>query len=223
MTLDILYRDDSIIVINKPAGIPVHAGSGGGDNLENHLHALRFELRDPPHLAHRLDRDTSGCLILGRTKGALRTLGRLFEQKRIHKTYWAVVDGVPAPKAGRIDAPLAKINNRADKWHMRVDDTGQTAITDYRIMGENNGRAWVEMAPKTGRTHQLRVHCAHMGWPIAGDTLYGRGDGDTPLLLHARSLRIPFIQGGDPIIVNAPPPPDMARELAFFGFTDKPA
>jgi RluA family pseudouridine synthase len=223
MMLEILYQDDNLIVINKPAGIPVHAGSGGGDNLEDYLHDLRFGNRDAPHLAHRLDRDTSGCLILGRTKNALRVLGRLFEQKRIQKTYWAIVDGIPNPKAGRIDAPLVKINNRSDKWHMRVDDTGhpdaQSAITDYRIMGENAGKSWLEMAPKTGRTHQLRVHCAHRGWPIAGDNLYGHGDDTTPLLLHARGLRIPFVQGGDPIIVNAPPPPDMARALAFYGFT----
>ena len=215
----ILYKDDDLIVINKPAGIPVHAGSGGGENLEDYFHELQFEAKTPPMLAHRLDRDTSGCLILGRNKTAIRKLGRLFEQKRIHKTYWAIVEGIPSPKQGRMDLPLAKINDQKNKWHMKVDDTGQQAITDYRIMAERDKRAWLEMAPKTGRTHQLRVHCAHQGWPIVGDKLYGTGDGIAPLMLHARSVRIPYDQGKAALVIEAPPADDLREALLFFGFT----
>ncbi len=213
----ILYKDDQILVLNKPAGIPVHAGSGGGENLEDHFHALQFNAKIPPMLAHRLDRDTSGCLILGRTKQAIRILGKLFEQKRIGKTYWAIVDGVPEKKQGRIDAPLAKISSQKYKWHMKVDENGQEAVTDYRVLGTTDGRAWLELSPKTGRTHQIRVHCAHMGWPLVGDKFYGTGDGIAPLMLHARSVRIP-LDPAAPLTVEAPPPAPMAAALDVFGF-----
>jgi tRNA pseudouridine32 synthase / 23S rRNA pseudouridine746 synthase len=217
LNIDLLYHDDDIIVINKPAGLPVHAGSGGGDNLENHLEQFQLGWKNPPQLAHRLDRDTSGCLILGRKKESLRKLGRLFEQGRIHKTYWAIVRGIPTPKQGRIDASLSKMTEDKRRWHMRVDlENGQSAITDYRTMGEYDGNAWLEMKPKTGRTHQLRVHCAHIGCPIIGDRFYGTvTSDDEPLLLHARGLSIP-LDPKNPILVEAPPPPAMQNTLAFF-------
>jgi len=213
----LLYKDDDILVINKPAGIPVHAGSGGGDNLENHFHELQFDAKIPPMLAHRLDRDTSGCLILGRNKQAIRKLGKLFEQKRIHKTYWAIVEGVPEKKQGRIDAKLAKINDQKNKWHMKVDDGGQDAVTDYRMLATQEGRSWLELSPRTGRTHQIRVHCAHMGWSLVGDKLYGTGDGIAPLMLHARAVKIP-LDPAKPLVVEAPPPDPWRSALDVFGF-----
>lgn len=193
-------------MINKPAGLPVHAGSGGGENLEDYFPDFQFDAKQPPHLAHRLDRDTSGCLILGRTKQALRILGKMFEQKRIHKTYWAIVEGVPTDKHGCIDMPMAKITADKRRWHMKIDPEGQTAITHYKVSGVHDGKTWLELAPKTGRTHQLRVHCQAMGWPIIGDIFYGDPEDKRPLMLHARSLRIPYPGLSEPLVIEAPPP-----------------
>src|SRR5712692_6109319 len=136
----VLYRDGLMLVIDKPAGIPVHAGPGGGPHLEHWFPLLRFGLPRPPALAHRLDRDTSGCLVLGRHPKALRRLGRLFAEGRVEKIYWAVVAGVPAEPKGRIDAALAKQPRGIVGWRMVLDPAGTRAITDYRILGSANGR-----------------------------------------------------------------------------------
>ena len=132
----LLYRDGLVLVIDKPAGVPVHAGPGGGHNLEQAFGALRFGLPRPPALAHRLDRDTSGCLVLGRHPKALRRLGRLFAEGRVEKVYWAIVEGVPTEGAGRIEAALAKRARGTAGWHMVVDPAGMQAITDYRVLGQ---------------------------------------------------------------------------------------
>jgi tRNA pseudouridine32 synthase/23S rRNA pseudouridine746 synthase len=219
LQLPILYEDDALLVIDKPAGIPVHPGSGGGANLEDFLPGIQGDAKMVPQLAHRLDRDTSGCLILGRTKAALRILGRLFEQKRIHKTYWALVAGVPENKQGRIDLPMAKQTQDKRRWHMKVDPEGQPAITDYQVMGSSGNLSWLALRPKTGRTHQLRVHCASQGWPIIGDRFYGEPDDDRHLMLHAASLTIPFEHEKPPIIVHAPPPMHMREDLEKCGWT----
>lgn len=216
--IDILFRNDDLIVISKPAGLPVHGGPGGGVTLDDFIADFQFEKRLPPALAHRLDRDTSGCLILGRSKQALRTLGRLFEQGRINKTYWAILDGVLSSKQMRIDAPLAKITAQKHRWHMRIDPGGQTAITELRVLQEKNGFSWVELKPKTGRTHQLRVHCAAQNCPISGDRLYGTAHDDIPLMLHARALRIPYVQNDPAVIVEAPVNPAMRARLLEIGF-----
>jgi tRNA pseudouridine32 synthase/23S rRNA pseudouridine746 synthase len=199
--------------------LPVHGGPGGGETLDDYLHEFQFEKKLPPTLAHRLDRDTSGCLILGRTKQALRTLGRLFEQGRINKTYWAVLDGVLPQKQMRIELPLAKITSQKNRWHMKVDPNGQVAISELRVLEEKNGLTWVELKPKTGRTHQLRVHCAAQGCPILGDKLYGKESETIPLMLHARALRIPYIQNDPAIIVEAPLSDEMAKQMREMGFS----
>lgn len=206
--IPVLFQNDDIIVIHKPAGLPVHAGSGGGENLEDYLHQFQSDKKHPPYLAHRLDRDTSGCLILGRTKESIRKLGRMFETKRIHKTYWAIVHGEFPFKQGRIDMPLAKINDQKNKWHMRVDPEGQQAVTDIRVLGVKDGISWLELKPRTGRTHQIRVHCAAHQCPIIGDRFYGDNDQTPHLMLHARALSIPSLQPGvtEPIYVEAPAP-----------------
>lgn len=215
----ILYQDDHLLVLNKPAGIPVHAGPGGGETVEDWFPQLQFDAKILPMLAHRLDRDTSGCLILGRTKAAIRTLGRLFEQKRIRKSYWAVVQGTPEPAQGRIDAPLAKQSQSTHRWHMKVSAEGQPSLTDYRVLGRHDGQSWLELKPLTGRTHQLRVHCAHKGWPIVGDRFYGADPETTqPLMLHAATIAIPFVQGEPVIHVTAPPPPHMLETLLACGY-----
>jgi len=218
--IPILFRNDDLLVINKPAGLPVHSGPGGGLTLEDYLPDFQFDKKEPPMLAHRLDRDTSGCLILGRHKAALRILGRLFEQKRINKIYWAILQGMPPEKQMRIDMPMAKITNQKHRWHMKIDPQGQPAITELRILEQQDGLSWVELKPKTGRTHQLRVHSAALGCPILGDTLYGQGKNPaTPLLLHARFLRIPYIQNDPAIMVEAPVSGPMLEVMKKAGFT----
>jgi tRNA pseudouridine32 synthase / 23S rRNA pseudouridine746 synthase len=195
----------------------VHPGPGGGSNLESGFDSLRFGLPHPPTLAHRLDHDTSGCLVLGRHPKALRRLGALFAEGKVEKVYWAVVDGVPIEAAGRIEAGLKKLN-RGSGWRMTVDPTGQRAVTDYRVLGATNGRAWLELRPRTGRTHQIRVHCAALGCPVIGDPVYGRGDREEPLRLLARSVALPLYAGKPRIEVTAPVPPHMLADLARFGY-----
>ena len=211
----VLYRDGLMLVIDKPAGIPVHAGPRGGPNLEAGFDALRFGLPQPPALAHRLDRDTSGCLVLGRHPKALRRLGRLFADGEIEKIYWAVVAGIPAQPAGRIDAPLKKTTNKSG-WHMEIDPAGQRAVTEYRVLGMADGRAWLELRPRTGRTHQIRVHCAALGCPVVGDPAYG-GPAGLPLHLLARAISVPLYPTKPAIEVAAPVPPHMRAALARLG------
>lgn len=211
----LLYRDGLMLVIDKPAGIPVHAGPGGGDNLENYFDQLKFGLPRAPALAHRLDRDTSGCLVLGRHPKALRRLGRLFNEGLIEKTYWAICRGVPEQRSGAIDAPLKKIS-RGTGWRVEMSDDGRPAVTTYRTLASKNGVSFIEAKPKTGRTHQIRVHLALIGAPILGDPQYGelsREDRARPTMLHARRLIIPISQHKAPVVVEARPPEAMAALL----------
>jgi tRNA pseudouridine32 synthase/23S rRNA pseudouridine746 synthase len=212
----VLYRDGLVLVIDKPAGIPVHSGPGGGPHLEHWFPLLRFGLPRPPALAHRLDRDTSGCLVLGRHPKALRRLGRLFAEGKVKKIYWAVVAGVPAEPQGRIEAPLGKQTRRIG-WRMVVDPAGQAAVTDYRILGTHDGRAWLELRPRTGRTHQVRVHCAVLGCPVVGDVAYG-GPGEVPLQLHAREIALPLYPAKPSIRITAPVPQHMLAALTRLGY-----
>jgi RluA family pseudouridine synthase len=212
----ILYRDGLMLVIDKPAGIAVHAGPRGGPSLEGGFAALRFGLPRPPALAHRLDRDTSGCLVLGRHPKALRRLGALFAAGKVEKVYWAVVAGAPAKPAGTIDAPLKKETRRTG-WRMEIDPGGQRAITDYRVLSTADGRSWLELRPHTGRTHQIRVHCASLGCPVVGDPAYG-GPASEPLQLHARAIAIPLYPARPAIQVTAPIPPHMLAALVRLGY-----
>jgi RluA family pseudouridine synthase len=211
-----LYRDGLILVLDKPAGIPVHAGPRGGPNLEAGFAALRYGLPHSPALAHRLDRDTSGCLVLGRHSKALRRLGALFAAGKVEKIYWAVVTGGPAKAEGTIDAPLKK-ETRKSGWRMAIDPAGQRAVTDYRVLGAQDGCAWLELKPRTGRTHQIRVHCAALGCPVVGDPAYGGSD-DAPLHLHARAISVPLYPARPAIQVTAPVPPHMLAALVRLGY-----
>jgi tRNA pseudouridine32 synthase/23S rRNA pseudouridine746 synthase len=169
----VLYQDNAVIVIDKPAGVAVSRGRAGGPSVDDWLEALRQGKRHLPQPAHRLDADTSGCLALGRTKPAMAALGALFAGRAVEKVYWAVVEGGPSEDAGVIDAPLLKISSQAVGWRMVVDGTGQPALTRWRVLGRGEGVTWLELTPETGRTHQLRVHCASQGWPILADAMYG--------------------------------------------------
>jgi len=245
----VLYRDGLMLVIDKPAGMAVHRGPKGGASLEDYFGALRYGLPRPPALAHRLDRDTSGCLVLGRHRKALAELGRLFKSGRVGKTYWAVVEGGPERDEGCIDLPLGRLDATRG-WWMKADLTGQPAVTTWAVLGRGiihpggreersastahgafgatlpfSGRdlqtvAWLSLEPETGRTHQLRVHCAAMGWPIIGDTIYGGAPrrGGPGLQLHAREVVVPLYQNRAPVRITAPVPPHMRAHLASCGW-----
>jgi tRNA pseudouridine32 synthase/23S rRNA pseudouridine746 synthase len=220
----LLYRDGLILVIDKPAGLAVHKGpkaasSAGPESLEDHFDALRFGLPRPPALAHRLDRDTSGCLVLGRHRKALAELGRLFKSGRVGKTYWAIVEGGPAEPKGRIDVPLGR-KDASRGWWMKHDPKGQPAATRWTVLGRAAELAWLALEPLTGRTHQLRVHCAEMGWPVVGDAIYGSAPrtGGPGLHLHAREIVVPIYKNRDPVKVRAPVPPHMQERMLRCGW-----
>ena len=220
----VLHRDGLMLIIDKPSGIPVHRGprnsrDKSGSALEDYFDALRFGLPRPPVLAHRLDRDTSGCLVLGRHRKATASLGLLFKHGKIDKTYWAVVEGGPEQDEGVVDIPLGRLNAERG-WWQKPDADGQPAITNWRVLGRGDGLAWLAMQPVTGRTHQLRVHCAASGWPIVGDNIYGHGPrfGEPSLHLHAREIVIPLSRNKPPVRVTAPVPPHMHERLTACGW-----
>ncbi len=272
MVSRLLYRDGLMLVIDKPAGLAVHRGPKGGESLEDHFDALRFGLPRPPALAHRLDRDTSGCLVLGRHRKALAQLGRLFKSSAVTKIYWAVVEGGPDAEQGTIELPLGRLDATRG-WWMKPDPSGQPAVTRWKVLGrrsekqdsiasptegeaaaegdarvvnsirreqnhppypspstgEGTSRAivapahrftWLALEPLTGRTHQLRVHCAEMGWPIVGDAIYGDAprSGGPGLQLHAREIVVPLYKNRAPITVVAPVPERMRERLAACGW-----
>lgn len=218
----VLHRDGLMLIIDKPAGLPVHAGPRKGPNLEELFDGLRYGLPHPPALAHRLDRDTSGCLVLGRHRKALSRLGKLFQAGSVEKTYWAVVAGIPPSPEGRIDLALAKRSTERG-WWMKPDPAGQAAVTDYRVLGTGDGLAWLELHPRTGRTHQIRVHCASLGTPVLGDPIYGPDPKkDGVLHLHARHVRVPLYPARAPIEATAPAPPHLQAALTVCGWQPDP-
>ncbi|MBO0758593.1 MAG: RNA pseudouridine synthase [Bradyrhizobiaceae bacterium] len=221
MLARVLYRDGLILVIDKPVGVPVHRGPKGGKSLEDYFDALRYGLPRPPALAHRLDKDTSGCLVLGRHRKALAHLGLLFKHGKVGKTYWAVVEGGPSADAGTIDLPLGRLDVTRG-WWMKPDPNGLSAVTTWKVLGRAAGLTWLELEPVTGRTHQLRVHCSAMGWPIVGDAIYGEAPrvGGALQHLHAHSIVIPLYPKRDPIQITAPVPVHMRERLATCGWDE---
>jgi 23S rRNA pseudouridine955/2504/2580 synthase len=226
----ILYIDDDVIVLNKPAGLAVQ----GGTNLDRHLDAmldsLTFNAKERPRLVHRLDKDTSGALLLGRNAFATAKLSASFRSREARKCYWALVVGVPRYPQGRIDAALAKMTGRmGDKVEVDEED-GKRAVTYYRVVDSAYKKAaWLEMEPRTGRTHQLRAHCGLLGTPIQGDGKYGgieaylTGQGVSKKLhLHSRAVMVPHPRTGV-IKIEAPLPAHISASFDFFGFEESQA
>ncbi|WP_157216154.1 RluA family pseudouridine synthase [Flavisphingomonas formosensis] len=208
----ILFIDAEAMVIDKPSGLPVTPVRDGSLSLENHLDALRFGFKRWPSAVHRLDRDTSGCLLLARTPKAHKRFAAAFESGEVEKTYLAVLEGVPADREGLIELPLHKVSTRESGWRMIVDAKGKPARTQWRVLAEQGGRSLVEFGLLTGRTHQIRVHAATgLGLPVCGDPIYGGGSG--PTLLHAWKLHLAR-EGKASVAAEAPLP----ERFAALGF-----
>lgn len=224
----VIFRDDHLIALNKPAGLAVQGGTGTTRHLDGMLDALRFDAEERPRLVHRLDKDTSGLLILARTRQAARALSAEFQGRTMDKVYWALVLGVPDVEAGTIDAPLAKRGPQGGE-RMTYDDDGQHAETDYRVLDHAARRiSWLELMPRTGRTHQLRAHCAAIGNPILGDGKYGGRDAFLPgmakrLHLHAHALTLNHPETGARLELTAPLDRELTESWKKVGFRPETA
>lgn len=209
----VLFLDGEALVIDKPAGLPVDRPRDGSISLENHLDGLTFGFKRWPVPVHRLDRDTSGCLLLSRNPKAHAKLHQAFEQGLVCKRYLAVLEGVVEGESGLIDLALAKVSTEETGWRMVGDPKGKPSRTAWRVIEVKDGRSFVEFIPETGRTHQIRVHAAEaLGAPVVGDPVYGTRGKES--LLHAAELTIPR-EGKEPIVAKAPLPARFAA--AGFG------
>lgn len=219
----VIYQDEYLIALNKPAGLAVQGGSKTHRHLDGMLDALQFDAPERPRLVHRLDKDTSGLLLLARDRSMAHALSTLFQGRSIEKVYWALVVGVPEHDAGTIDAPLAKRGGEG-REKVEWDDDGQSAETEYRIVDQAAQRmSWLELRPRTGRTHQLRAHCKAMGTPIVGDGKYGGRDSfidglPRRLHLHAVALTLPHPATGDRLSLRAPLDEELTKSWKFVGF-----
>ncbi|WP_375271180.1 RluA family pseudouridine synthase [Sphingomonas sp.] len=211
----VLFLDGEALVIDKPAGLPVDRPRDGAISLQNHLNSLTFGFQRWPQAVHRLDRDTSGCLLLSRNPKAHARFQQAFEAGAVEKRYLAILDGVPEGTEGMIDLPLGKQSTRERGWWMTTDPNGKAARTAWSLLGMHDGRALVEFRPQTGRTHQIRVHALEgLGHAVTGDPTYGHAhSGGT--MLHAAQLTVP--RGTKEPIAATAPWPDRFRALGFDG------
>lgn len=211
----VLFLDGEALIIDKPAGLPVDRPRDGAISLENHLSNLTFGFRRWPQAVHRLDRDTSGCLLLSRNPKAHARLQQAFEAGAVTKRYLAILDGVPEGDAGEIDLPLGKVSSAAQGWRMRHDPAGKAARTAWQLLKVQDGQALVEFRPATGRTHQIRVHALEgLGVPVLGDPTYGRAH-KVGMMLHAAALSVP--RAGKPDAAAEAPWPARFRDVGFDG------
>jgi tRNA pseudouridine32 synthase/23S rRNA pseudouridine746 synthase len=215
----ILFIDGEAIVLDKPAGLPVDMPRSGGPSIEGRIDELKMGFRMAPVAMHRLDTDTTGCLLFARNARARKLFQAAFEGREVEKTYLAVVDGAVADETGVIDLPLAKFSTAKDGWRMVHDEAGKGARTRWRRIGTIEDKSLVEFTPETGRTHQIRVHAARgLGHAIVGDPVYSDSydDPEQPMLLHAWKLKVP--RGKKPAIdVEAPIPDSFGLFLDLLG------
>ena len=216
MQIPILFEDGEALVIDKPSGLPIERPRRGGACLEDHFEHLKLGFQRAPVPVHRIDTDTSGCLLLARNPRALTRFSRAFEERRVEKRYLGVLAGVPDASEGTIELSLSKISSAEKGWRMIAAKKGKPSITHWRVLAEIDGRALLEFRPETGRTHQIRVHCeAGLGLPLLGDPVYGDGKGAPRTMLHAAAITVPR-EGKPPIAATAPVP----RDFAALGFGD---
>ncbi len=205
----LLFRDDRFVVLNKPAGLAVHPGPRGRRSVEDWF-PLLSRRRHGPWLVHRLDADTAGCLLVALRRTALIAAQQELEAGRAGKTYWAIVRGAPSDACGTVDAPLLR-QSSSNGWRMVVDASGKRAVTDWQLMGTLGKLSWLELSPRTGRTHQVRVHCSVLGCPVLGDPIYGDAKGALHLL--ARSIALDL---NPPVAATAPVPDHMQATMRRF-------
>ena len=216
MQIPILFEDGEALVIDKPSGLPIERPRRGGACLEDHFEQLKLGFQRAPVPVHRIDTDTSGCLLLARNPKALTRFSRAFEERRVEKRYLGVLAGVPNASEGTIELSLSKISSAEKGWRMIAAKKGKPSITHWRVLAEIDGRALLEFRPETGRTHQIRVHCeAGLGLPLLGDPVYGDGKGAPRTMLHAAAITVPR-EGKPPITATAPVP----RDFTALGFGD---
>ena len=212
----ILFEDGEALVIDKPAGLPLDQPRAGGESLDDHLDDQRLGFQRAPLPVHRLDRDTSGCLLLARNPKALKRFAAAFEAREVEKRYLGIVAGLLDADEGTISLSLSKISSAEKGWRMIAAKKGKPAVTHWRKLQVNGGHTLVEFRPETGRTHQIRVHAASgLGAPLVGDPVYGTGKGAARTMLHAAGLTVPR-EGKPPIVATAPLPADFAA----LGFSD---
>ena len=208
--IPILFEDGEALVIDKPAGLPLDTPRAGGASLEDRLEELTLGFQRHPQPVHRLDQDTSGCLLLARNPKALKRFAAAFEARQVEKVYLGIVAGRIAEDEGTISLSLSKISSAEKGWRMIAAKKGKPSVTHWRKLEEREGLTLVEFRPETGRTHQIRVHAASgLGAPLLGDPVYGNPKGASRTMLHAASLVVPR-EGKPPIIANAPLPADFA-------------
>jgi tRNA pseudouridine32 synthase/23S rRNA pseudouridine746 synthase len=214
--IKILFEDGEALVIDKPAGLPIERPRAGGRSLEDHLEELKLGFQRVPVPVHRIDTDTSGCLLLARNPKALKRFNAAFEAREVDKVYLGVVAGTLDQDEGTIELSLAKISSAEKGWRMIPAKKGKPAVTHWRKLAVHDGRTLVEFRPETGRTHQIRVHAlAGLGHALLGDPVYGDGRGAPRTMLHALALTV-HREGKPPIEARAPMPADFAA----LGFSD---
>ncbi|TIX48929.1 RluA family pseudouridine synthase [Alteraurantiacibacter aquimixticola] len=206
--IPILFEDGEALVIDKPGGLPIETPRKGGPSLEDHWEQLKLGFQRAPAPVHRLDTDTSGCLLLARNPKALKRFNKAFEEKLVGKTYLGILASIPQEKEGTVDLALTKISSAEKGWRMIPAKKGKPSQTHWRVIAEEKGRALVEFRPETGRTHQIRVHAASgIGIPLLGDPVYGQRNAFARTMLHASALELPR-EGKPPIAASAPMPAD---------------
>lgn len=214
--IPILFEDGEALVIDKPAGLPIERPRAGGRSLDDHLAELRLGFQRDPVAVHRLDTDTSGCLLLARNPKALVRFNRAFEDRVVEKRYLGILAGELADDEGTIELALSKISSVEKGWRMIPARKGKPAVTHWRKLATEGGMTLVEFRPETGRTHQIRVHAASgLGIPLLGDPVYGLKGSAARTMLHAAGLVVP--RDGKPAIEAAAP---MPADFTRLGFAD---